>query len=56
MRKRAVVSAAETDAFTGWRHVLCYLERAGVKGKIKKGARRRERREGKHRIRRGEDD
>lgn len=56
MRKRATLSAAEADAFTGWKNVLCYVQRAGVKAKIKRGARQRERREGKNRIRRGEDD
>ena len=43
---------AEVDAFTGWRHVLCYLQRPGVKDSIKRGARRRERREAKREIRR----
>ncbi len=38
---------AESDAFTRWRRVLCYMSRPGVTSKIKRGARRRERREGK---------
>lgn len=42
---------AETDVFTGWRHVLAYVQRAGVKDKVKRGARRRERREGKREAR-----
>ena len=46
----------ETDVFTGWRHRLAYLYRPGVKSKIKKLARARERREAKSRIRRGDDD
>lgn len=56
MRRRATRSMAEDDAFTGWRHLYCYLQRAGARDKIKRGARQRERREGKNRIRRGEDD
>lgn len=46
----------ETDVFTGWRHSMAYLYRAGVKSKVKKLARVRERHEAKSRIRRGEDD
>lgn len=40
-------SFAEEDAFTRWRHVLSYVQRPGVRAKIKRAYRRRERREGK---------
>ena len=41
----------EQDVFTRWRRLYCYTDRAGVCHKIKRGARRRERREGKADIR-----
>lgn len=56
MRRRAAVSMAEVDTFTRWRHRMAYLAHAGVKDKIKKGARRRERHDAKARIRHGEAD
>lgn len=34
----------EHDAVTGWRHVLCYIQRPGVWSKLKRQVRRRERR------------
>jgi hypothetical protein len=46
-----VQKGGEQDAFTGWRHVLCYLQRAGTRSEIKRRARRRERREGKRETR-----
>ena len=50
--KRRAVKADEHDV-TGWaRRYLCYLQRAGVTSAIKRRMRRRERREGKHRMRR----
>jgi hypothetical protein len=55
MRRRATLGFAEQDTFTSWRRLYCYLQRAGAASKIKKGARQRERREAKTRIRRGED-
>lgn len=45
--KRKTMPNAEQDVFTGWRRVYCYTQRAGVCAKIKRNARRRERREGK---------
>ena len=42
---------AEDDVFTKWRHQYRYTQRAGVCAKIKRGARRRERREAKVSIR-----
>lgn len=44
---RPIRNFAEEDAFTSWKHVYSYLQRAGIKSKIKRIARRRERREGK---------
>lgn len=44
---RRIVGWAEDDAYSGWRHVLCYTRRPGVRKKIKKLTHRRERREGK---------
>lgn len=55
MGKRRRITGAEQDAFSRyWRHMLCYLDRPGVRSKIKRGARRRERREAKQRIRQEE--
>lgn len=34
----------EQDGLTGWRKVLCYMEKPGVPSKAKKSYRRRERR------------
>jgi|1185.fasta_scaffold06186_5 hypothetical protein len=42
---------AEDDVFSRWRRVYCYTDRAGVCAKIKRGARRRERRDARHDIR-----
>ena len=56
MRKRATRGGAEVDVFTSWRRLYCYLQRAGAASKVKKGARQRERRDAKTRIRRGEAD
>jgi hypothetical protein len=44
--KRRIKSAAEQDVFTGWRKLYCYTQRAGVTSRIKRQARRRERRSG----------
>lgn len=51
MGRRQVKGYAEQDAFTRWKHVLCYTQRVGVSASIKRGARRRERREAKQRLR-----
>lgn len=45
--RRRVVGGSEQDALTGWRRWYCYTQRAGVTSKIKRQARRRERREAK---------
>lgn len=41
----------EDDVFGSWRRAYCYTQRAGVCARIKRGARRRERREAKVEIR-----
>jgi hypothetical protein len=51
MGHKQKLNAAETDAFTGWRHLYCYLQKAGTRAEIKRGARRRERRQAKNEIR-----
>ena len=46
--RRFTRTAEENDTFSRvWRRRYCYLQRAGATSKIKRGARRRERREGK---------
>lgn len=52
---RRIKGFAEEDAFTGWRHILCYVQRPGVRKGIKRSANRRERRDGKSEIRRDAD-
>ena len=51
MGRRAVITCAEQDAFTGWRKVLCYIQRPGVVAKIKRGANRRERQQVRRELR-----
>ena len=46
----------EEDAFTGWRHLLCYLQKPGAKSYIKRKARRRERHQAKAQIRKEDHD
>lgn len=41
--KQRVKSSAEWDLLTGWRHVMCYMQRAGVKKSIKNQMARRRR-------------
>jgi hypothetical protein len=54
MGRRAIVSWDEEDAYTGWRKVLCYLDKAGAVKYIKRKTHRRERREAKRTIRNGD--
>ena len=55
MGRRAIVGWDEEDAYTGWRKLLCYLDnRAGAVKYIKRKTHRRERREAKQAIRRGD--
>jgi hypothetical protein len=51
---RRISSMAEEDAFTRWRHVLAYVQRAGVRSAVKRRARQRERRDGKKEARCGQ--
>ncbi len=50
---RKITNGVEQDVFTGWRRLYCYTKRAGVCSRIKRNARRRERREGKRETLRG---
>lgn len=43
MRSEHKMSYSEADAFTGWRHVLCYMQRAGVRKKIKRLSHKKDR-------------
>lgn len=43
MATRKAVKADEYDVITGWRRVICYMQRAGVVSRIKRRMRRRER-------------
>jgi len=52
MRSEHKSSASEIDAFTGWRKVLCYMQRAGVRKKIKRDSHRKDRMQAKREIRR----
>lgn len=51
---RRIEGGGEEDAFTGWRHLYCYLQRPGVRKAIKRRANRRDRRRAKREIQRGE--
>ncbi len=44
----------ETDTFTRWRRLYCYLARAGATSGIKQGYRRRVRHRGKQELRKQE--
>ena len=46
------MSWVEDDAFTGWRHYYAYLQRAGVRKKIKKLSHRIDRRKAKREVHR----
>jgi len=47
---RRIVTAEEQDAYTGWRRLYCYTQRAGVVKSIKARTHRRERREARAEI------
>lgn len=51
MRGEHRMSAFEQDAFTGWRHVLCYMQRPGVRKAAKKLSHRRDRRAARRVVR-----
>ena len=44
---RRIVHWDEADAYTGWRHRLAWLRRAGGVKKVKRRTHKRERQEGK---------
>lgn len=52
MRSEHKTRGAEWDAFTGWRHYLCYLRRAGVRKSIKQDSHRIDRRAKKQELKR----
>lgn len=52
MGRRKRTGGGEHDAYSGWRKVLCYLQRAGAVKSIKAETHRRERRVAKVEIRR----
>jgi len=47
---RRIVNADEQDAYTKWRHILCYTHKAGVIKAIKRRTHRRERREARRHV------
>jgi len=51
MGKRCMVNGDEQDAYSVWRHMLCYLQRPGVVKKIKRRTHKRERQEWKREVR-----
>lgn len=53
MRAEHRMSYSEADAFTGWRHVLAYIQRAGVRKKTKRTSHRKDRQIGRHMARGG---
>lgn len=54
MGRRAIISWDEDDAYTSWRKAYCYLQKAGAVKYIKRKTHRRERREARQAIRRGD--
>lgn len=48
--KRPCRSGDEYDAFSGWKRLLKYLSRAGIRAEIKRRYRRRERHEAKKEL------
>jgi hypothetical protein len=51
MGRRPIVHWDEEDAYTPWRKVYCYLQKAGAVKFTKRRTHRRERREAKRQIR-----
>lgn len=43
--RRRIVTGDDQDVHTGWRRVMCRMQRAGNTAKAKRATRRRERRE-----------
>jgi len=56
MKRRQIKDWDEQDAYTGWKNLLIYIGRPGVRKKIKKKTHRRERREGRQEIKEQLDD
>lgn len=52
--KRKAITADEQDVVTRWRHLLTSYQRAGATSRVKRGMRRRERREGRAEARTAE--
>jgi hypothetical protein len=48
--RRHITTWAEQDAYTSWRHLYCYLQRAGAVKAIKQETHRRERRTARQEI------
>jgi hypothetical protein len=49
--REKIKGGAEEDVFCGWRHLLCYTRRPGVKHSVKKKFSRRVRREAREEAR-----
>jgi len=49
--KRKAINGDEQDVTTGWRRLLTRYQRPGATSKVKRGIRRRERREGRQEAR-----
>lgn len=43
MRSEHKTTGSEWDAFTGWRKVLCYMQRPGVRKSIKRDSHKKDR-------------
>lgn len=50
MRSEHKTTADEWDAFTGWRHLLAYLQRPGARKRIKARLHRIDRRQARQRL------
>ena len=48
--RQKLKKGSEWDLLTEWKNLLCYMQRPGVKKRIKSDMRRRDRREGKRAI------
>ena len=52
--KRIAKTADEKDTHSRWRHIMCRYHRPGAALKVKTATNRRERRDGKASLRRGD--
>lgn len=52
--KQILKKPDEWDLTTGWKHVMAYMHKPGIKHAIKRRLARRRRHEARHRIRTGE--